>query len=457
LKFSINPLSNWKKSMASQQPTNLDEVFCELKEPLDLVRAQLEASRCYYCYDAPCIQACPTHIDIPSFIRKIQTENYRGSAMDILSANIMGGTCARACPVETLCEKACVRNLEHDRPVEIGQLQRYSVDRFMATGEQPFKREKSNGLKVAVVGAGPAGLACAHELARAGYEITVYDSKAKSGGLNEYGLAPYKMTDDWAQREVDFILSVGGIEVQNSQMLGRDFTLDTLKVKFDAVFLGFGLAVTFRLGIDGEELNGVEDAVRKIESIRQATDLTKIPVGRDVVVIGGGNTAIDIAVEMKKLGAEQVTLVYRRGEEDMGATWHEREIARLSGVQIRTWAKPSRIIGDAKSVSEIEFEKTAPEGKSARGTGEFFRLPADQVFKAIGQKLSVDAFAGSKVLPEVAGGKLKIKNDFETTLPMVFAGGDCVGAGEDLTVTAVAQGKSAAQSIHRRLTALERK
>lgn len=421
-----------------------DQIFCNLEEPLDLMRAQVESSRCYYCYDAPCIQACPTKIDIPSFIRKIGNGNTRGAALDILSANIMGGTCARACPVETLCQSACVREHSEKKPVQIGQLQRFATDEFFATGEQPFKRAPATGKKVAVVGAGPAGLSCAHQLAVLGHDVTVFEAREKSGGLNEYGLAPYKMAGDFAQKEVDFILSVGGIRVEHGKWLGRDITLDQLKKSHDAVFLGIGLGSTHALKIPGEELTGVMDAVSQIALIRQQKDTSKIQVGRHVVVIGGGNTAVDIAIQMKRLGAEFVTLAYRRGQGQMGATGYEQELAQKNGVVIKSWVMPVKITG-AGRVEQIEFEYTElnAQGKLV-GTGKALTLQADQVFKAIGQKLVDPAL-------EVAGGKLQVSDQFETTMPGVFAGGDCTGQGEDLTVTAVQQGKLAAQAIHKKL------
>ncbi len=425
------------------------DVFCDQQTPLDLAQAHLEASRCYYCHDAPCLEACPTEIDIPSFIRKISTGNTKGAALDILNANIMGGTCARACPVEVLCQNACVRNTAEDKPVEIGLLQRFATDEFFAAGEQPFKREPATGKSVAVVGAGPAGLACAHRLARHGHDITIFELRSRAGGLNEYGLAPYKMTE-FAQREVEFILSVGGITLKTGQALGRDFTLDELRKRFDAVFLSMGLQTTVRLGIAGEELPFVQDAVSFIERIRSTRDLRSISVGRDVVVIGGGNTAIDIAIEMKRLGAENVTLAYRRDESKMGATVVEREHARSEGVVIRTLVKPVRI-----TEGEIEFEYTelAPDG-TLIGTGKMLKLRADQIFKAIGQKFQSGVFQGSDASPvlDERTGKVRVTQNFETSIAGVFAGGDAV-PGQDLTVSSVQHGKVAAEAIQTYLSA----
>lgn len=425
------------------------ELACQLNRPfsppLTEKQAEIEASRCYYCYDAPCIQACPTQIDIPSFIRKIFNGNTRGAAIDILSANILGGTCSRVCPVETLCQEACVREKSEGKPVEIGKLQRFATDAFFKTGEKPFHRRMVNQpLQVAIVGAGPAGLSCAHQLALLGYEITIFEAKEKSGGLNEYGLAPYKMVDHFAQKEIDFVLSVGGIEIRHGQVLGETFTLEELQKKYSAVFLGIGLGSVNQLRVPGEDLRGVLDAVRQIEKIRQTEDLKRIQVGQHVVVIGGGNTAIDIAIQMKRLGAEFVTIVYRRGEEHMGATVHEQELAQKTGVLIQTWAKPHQILGDSQGVHSIEFEYTEMDANgSVCGTKKFFKLKANQVFKAIGQTLIRPSL-------QISRGKIDVNSDFETSMPGVFAGGDCISAGEDLTVTAVQQGKLAALAIHRK-------
>ncbi len=429
-------------------PTLYGKVFCDLTAPLDQKEAEVEASRCYYCYDAPCIRSCPSEIDIPSFIRKIGSGNVKGAAVDILDANILGGSCARVCPVETLCQEACVRDKADGKPVEIAKLQRYATDAYLETfektKEQHFTREKSNGKKVAVIGAGPAGLSAAHNLARMGFDVTIFEAKAKAGGLNEYGIAPYKVADNFAAREVAFILSIGGIKIEYGKALGKDLSLDGLRKDFDAVFLGVGLGANNALGGPGETLDGVQDATKKIEEIRQTKDLSKVAVGRDVLVIGGGNTAVDIAVQMKRLGAEFVTLVYRRGEEQMGATWHEREIAANNGVLLKTWAMPKEIRGE-KAVREMEFEYTELSGSKLVGTGKTFTLKADQVFKAIGQKLVAPTGL------ELDGSKIKVDANFATSLPGVYAGGDCVKEGEDLTVTSAQHGKLAARAIFAKL------
>ncbi len=423
--------------------------FADLHPPLDAHEAVVEADRCYFCYDAPCTVACPTSIDIPLFIRQISTGNDTGAAKTIFEQNILGGMCARVCPTETLCEQACVRMEAEGKPVKIGQLQRHATDYFMETKPKSLTvRAPETGKTVAVVGGGPAGLSCAHELAALGHTVTIYDAREKLGGLNEFGIAAYKTVNGFAQAEVDFVLSVGGITVETGKALGRDFSLDDLRSKHDAVFLGMGLAGVNALKIEGEDLDGVLDAVDYISGLRQASDLSTLPVGRRVVVIGGGMTAIDIAVQMKRLGAEEVTIAYRRGPVDMKASEFEQDLALTSGVTIRHWMQPVLLQGEHGHVSSIVLEKTAvgSNGKLA-GTGETVRLAADQVFKAIGQSFVDEPFEGAT--PALEGGRIKVDADGLTSLGCVWAGGDCVAGGEDLTVAAVADGKRAAQAIHR--------
>ncbi|MCG5240262.1 NAD(P)-dependent oxidoreductase [Azospirillum doebereinerae] len=419
--------------------------YADLTPPLTAVQALAESNRCLFCYDAACVRACPTGIDIPAFIRSIATGNLRGAARTILSENIMGGTCGRVCPTETLCEQACVRNTAEERPVAIGRLQRHATDRLLSTATvHPFARAEATGRRIAVVGAGPAGLACAHRLAMLGHAVTVFEAKPKAGGLNEYGLAPYKMADDFAQREVAFILGIGGITVEHGRRLGADLSMEDLQKDFDAVFLGVGLGGNNRLGIPGEERAGVEDATAFIERVRQATPQAPVAVGRRVVVIGGGNTAVDAAIQAKRLGAETVTLVYRRGRGQMGATPWEQELAQTNGVVLVTFAAPVGIDDGG-----VTFERTRLEEGKLAGTGETFTIAADTVLKAVGQTLDRAALAGVTL----AGGKIAVDEGYRTTLAKVFAGGDCVASGADLTVQSVQDGKLAALSIHRHLSA----
>jgi dihydropyrimidine dehydrogenase (NAD+) subunit PreT len=428
--------------------------FDDVKPPLDRKKALIESSRCYFCHDAPCVEACPTSIDIPNFIRMINTGNTLGAAEEILEANILGGMCARACPTEILCEDKCVRNTSEDKPVNIGMLQRFAVDHLMQSNHRPFTRAKPTGKRVAVVGGGPAGLSCAHALAMQGHDVTIFDAKAKLGGLNEYGIAAYKTVNNFAQTEVEFILSIGGIGVKANQRLGRDLMLEQLRKDFDAVFLGLGLGGVNALGMEGEDqLAGVEDAVAYIADLRQATDKSKLKVGRKIVVIGGGNTAIDISVQTKRLGAEDVTLVYRRGPDNMSATWHEQEFAQVNGVKLKHWARPIRLIGHNGAVKEVEFERTALDDRGQLvGTGETFSILCDQVFKAIGQKLVKDPVNGkARESLDIHSGKIAVNGEMKTSLSNVWAGGDCVTSGIDLTVQSVEDGKVAAQSIDRYL------
>ena len=423
--------------------------FSDLHPRLDRHEALVASDRCYFCYDAPCMTACPTAIDIPLFIRQISTGNPLGSAKTIFDQNILGGMCARVCPTETLCEQACVRNTAEDRPVEIGKLQRYTTDIAMEADRQFYARAASTGRRVAVVGAGPAGLACAHRLAMHGHDVVVLDAREKAGGLNEYGIATYKATDDFAQREVDYITAIGGIEIRTGQMLGRDFTLADLTGSFDAVFLGMGLAGVNGLGIEGEDLSGVEDAVDFIAALRQAVDKADIPIGRRVVVLGGGMTAIDAAIQAKLLGAEEVTICYRRGKENMNASGYEQDLATANGVIIRHWLAPKRILGKEGKVAGIEVEYTAVRDGKLVGTGETGVIAADQVMKAIGQ-----SFVGSGLGPlAMEGGKIAVDLEGRTSIDGVWAGGDCVGTGQDLTVSAAAQGRDAAEDINRILMA----
>ena len=286
--------------------------FADLHPPFSPTQAMAEAARCLYCYDAPCVKACPTAIDIPGFIHRIRSGNLDGSAKTILSANIMGGTCGRACPTEVLCEQACVLNGRDDQPVKIGQLQRHAVEHLIESGAgHPFRRAPPTGRRLAVIGAGPAGLSFAHRAAMLGHGVTVFEAKPKPGGLNEYGLAAYKMAEDFAQKEVAFLLGIGGIVIEYGKALGPALTLDALRQRFDGVFIGAGLGGVNRLGVPGEEL--ARDALDFIAELRQAKDKSAVKIGHDVIVIGGGNTAIDAAVQARRLGARNVTLVYRRG------------------------------------------------------------------------------------------------------------------------------------------------
>ena len=419
----------------------LAQNFADLHEPLEPHEVRVAADRCYFCHDAPCVTACPTDIDIPLFIRQISTGTSEAAAKTIFDMNILGGMCARVCPTEELCEQACVREASEGKPVEIGRLQRHATDTLMAQNIHPFSRAASTGKTVAVVGAGPAGLSCAHRLAMQGTDVTIYDARPKAGGLNEYGIAAYKSTNDFAAKEVDWLLSIGGITIENNKALGEDLTLDGLSADFDAVFLSIGLGGVNALGIAGDDDDSVSEAVVFIETLRQSSDLASLPIGRNVVVIGGGMTAVDAAVQSKLLGAEQVTIAYRRGREAMSASRYEQDLAASQGVKLLFNVRPKKVEAEGTSVV-LEVEYTATKDGKLTGTGETLRIAADQVFVAIGQTLATD---GGLTLE---GRKIAVTGAGRTSREGVWAGGDCASGGDDLTVTAVAEGRDAAMDIH---------
>jgi dihydropyrimidine dehydrogenase (NAD+) subunit PreT len=417
--------------------------FADLHPPLSAHEALVESDRCYFCHDAPCMTACPTSIDIPMFIREIQAGHPTSAAKTIFDQNILGGMCARVCPTETLCEEVCVREVAEGKPVKIGLLQRFATDVAMKE-KHPYLRAASTAKKVAVVGAGPAGLACAHRLALHGHDVTMFDARKKAGGLNEFGIAAYKTVDDFAQKEVDFVLAIGGITIELGKMLGRNLKLAQLENDFNAVFLGLGYAGVNALGVKSEDAKGVEDAVAYVAELRQAKDLSKLKVGRNVLVIGGGMTAIDIAVQSKLLGAESVTILYRRGRDAMKASAYEQELALSHGVVIQEWAAPKKLMIKGDRVVGLKIEETTMKGKKLTSTGKSYELAADVIFKAIGQNY-VDVTGGALALQD---GRLKVDANKRTSRPKVWAGGDCVAGNRALTVAAVDDGRRAAESIN---------
>ena len=373
--------------VANRLPSEqVDNNFVDLHPPLSEHEALIASDRCYFCYDAPCVTACPTEIDIPLFIRQIMTGTPQASGKTILTQNILGGMCARVCPTETLCEQACVREISEGKPVEIGRLQRYATDSIMEASLHPFERSSETGLKIAVIGAGPAGLACAHRLAMHGHTVTIFDKNKKAGGLNEYGIAAYKSVDNFAQKEIDWLLEIGGINIKSNCVLNENIFIDELKAEYNAFFLGVGLVGVNELSVPGNDKNNVLDAVKFIENLRQKEDKASIPIGRKIVVIGGGMTAVDAAVQSKLLGADDVSIVYRRERAKMGASKFEQDLATSKGVRIIENASPVEISGN-EAASSIKFAYTKSTNGVLEIQSEEFELEVDQVVKAIGQNI----------------------------------------------------------------------
>ena len=416
--------------------------------PLSGHEAAVEANRCLFCYDAPCTHACPTHIDIPRFIKKIATDNLAGSARTILEANLLGATCARVCPVQELCEGACVMGKDHT-PIMIGRLQRYAMD--STRGEDLVKRASLTGRHVAVVGSGPAGLSCAGELARRGHRVTVFEKRALAGGLSTYGIISLREPIEAALEEVRLIERLG-VQIETSAELGRNLTLGDLRQRFDAVFLGLGLGATPAMGIPGEEW--ILDGLAYIEQSK--LDPANMRIGPGVVVIGGGNTAVDCATIAKRLGAARVTMVYRRSPEEMTAYPHERDFIRREGVDIQFLTQPARVLSANGCVTGLacvpmQLGLAGLDGRRAASPsgGPEFVIPANQVVKANGQERpSLARTLGLSLDRDF----VQVNAEFETSMPGVFAGGDCIRAQNAAsTVMAVQDGKLAAAAIHLRL------
>jgi dihydropyrimidine dehydrogenase (NAD+) subunit PreT len=424
--------------------------FSDIHPPFETRDAALvDANRCLFCYDAPCTKSCPTGIDVPKFIKQIVSDNVKGSAHTIFEANIMGGGCSRVCPVEKLCEGACVYNLMEEEPIPIARLQRYSTEKAIDGGWPLFSRAAPIGRKVAIVGAGPSGLSCAHVLARAGVDVTIYEKELKGGGLMTYGIAAYKVTPEFCSTELDYILSIGGISIRYGQELGRDITLEQLRREYDAVFLAFGVGLARRLDIPGEDIQGVVDAIRFIYDIR-ANGYPSVPVGDKVAVIGMGMTAIDAATQARRLGASEVTLVYRRTEAEMPCTETELNIARLDGCRILWLTAPKAVIGDYGRLTGLVCSRMRlgdPDSSGRRmpvDTGETVTLDVDMVIKAAGQ-VPFAGLVGDAGLGHHSG-KVIVDSGGGTNIAGVFAGGDCVNGGKEV-VDAVQAGKDAAAAI----------
>ena len=417
--------------------------FAEIAPPLSKDAALLESAKCLYCYDAPCTLACPTHIDVPAFIKKIATGNLRGSARVILDANPMGHSCARACPVEVMCEGACVLNDRDEEPIKIALLQRHATDFALEKNLRLFEPGSPNGKRVAIVGAGPAGLSCAQDLRRWGYAVTIFDSRDKPGGLNTYAIAEYKMRPPVALAEAEMVLALG-VELRAGVQVGRDVTFASLENTYDAVCVAVGLGHGRTLGIPGESVTGVHDALAFIEHLKM-NPYSATPVGSRVVVIGAGNTAIDAATQAKRLGAERVIIVYRRGEDEMPAYHYEYELAKKDGCEFRFFTVPKRIVGDSAvtGIECVRAELGQPNSDGRRSRveipGSEHMIECDMVIKALGQLPRSD-FAAAAGL-RVAEGRIV------STKSNVVVCGDCANGGAEI-VNAAAEGKSAAAAIH---------
>ncbi|HEX9655630.1 MAG TPA: NAD(P)-dependent oxidoreductase [Bacteroidota bacterium] len=433
-------------------PEEYENNFAELHPPFSTNSAVAEANRCLYCFDSPCMKACPTHIDISTFIKKIATGNVKGSAKTILESNWIALTCAKACPVAVLCEGACVYNQREEKPIEIGRLQRYAIDWYFDHGMPPlFSPAPSTGKSIGVIGGGPAGLSCAAELCLLGHKVTVYDAKEIPGGLDTWGIAPYKTTQADSIKEVKLVQSLGAT-IRTKTKVGSDITVEELIKAHDAVFLGVGLNRPSRLNIEGEDLTGVHDA---LEFIAQVTTRKwpSVNVGKRVAVIGAGNTAIDAVTESKRLGAEQVMIIYRRSKNEMPAYDFEFELAKSDGVQFHFLTSPLRIIGNGKVEAlecvKMTLGKTDAEGRRSPVPipGSEFQIPVDMVIKSVGQNVE-ESFLAKIADVKIENGQVIVHPEtFQTTNPQFFAGGDCINGGKEV-VNAAADGKQAAHGIH---------
>jgi dihydropyrimidine dehydrogenase (NAD+) subunit PreT len=441
---------NFREIAPKLSPEQYEKNFAELPPAMTPRQAAIEAARCLYCFDAPCIAACPTHIDVPTFIKKISSDNLRGSARVILEANILGHSCGRVCPTEVLCEGACVMHERNEKPIEIGRLQRYAVDYVLDRNIKLFRAGAPNGKKVACIGSGPASLACAAELARRGYRVTIFDRNELPGGLDTHGIAAYKLRAKDSLREVEMIRDLG-VVLRQKTSVGTDPTFGQIEKDFDAIFIGVGLGPTWDLKIPGDELEGVIGALEFIEATKTRS-FGDVPVGRQVACIGAGNTAIDVVTAAKRLGAVEVHLIYRRGEDDMPAFRYEYDLAKLDGITFHWHSQPVRIVGSEGKVSAIECIRTRNESAGGGRTsvvgipGSKFQLEVDMVVSAIGQKPVTELMKNVAGVQLRENGTIQVNDHHQTGNAKYFAGGDCVNGGKEV-VDAVAEGMAAARGI----------
>ncbi len=432
-------------------PEEYEKNFADIMPPMTRRHALIEAARCLYCFDAPCTQACPTHIDVAAFIKKISTGNLRGSARVILEANILGESCGRVCPTEVLCEGACVMHEKGEKPIEIGRLQRYAVDYVLDNNIRLFHAGAPNGKRVACIGSGPASLACAAELAKWGYAVTIFDKNELAGGLNTYGIAAYKTRASDSLREVELVRQLG-VTIQQKIEISRDITFSDLEKQFDAIFIGVGLGETWELDLPGENLHGVYGAMEFIEQTK-ARPFHEVEVGRRVACIGAGNSAIDVVTAARRLGAETVYLVYRRSEQEMPAFKYEYALAKNDGVVFFWQTQPVRVLGRDGVVTGLECVRTRLGEPDARGRrtpvvipGTELTLEVDMVVRAVGQKPATEFLRAVPGVELRKDGTVVVNECHQTGNPKYFAGGDCMNGGKEV-VDAVAEGMAAARGL----------